>query len=440
MCSTNLKIIAELKEFINVVSQTPDVLDNFRTGPKDFTRKRKLPFESLILLITRLCKKTLSFELENFFQELKTPRAYSVSAFTQQRAKLQPGFFYFWNMVLCKSFYFYGRTRIKRWKGYRLIAADGSSVNLINTPALMSHFGGQSNQKGPFTLAKTFFYYDVLNELILLGDIKPYRYGEQNMAYDAIDYSDRDMVLIYDRNFSSYKMMFLLHFQESERKFVIRAKETNRIIRSFIESNRRSEIIYLEPTASALEGLKKSGHIITKSTFIKIRLVRVDLEKSTEVLMTNLWEEEGHQTKEFKGLYFMRWGIETNISFQKNILQMESFSGLTVNATVQDFYATLFTANLHAILIKDAQKTLERHSENYKYPMKINNNKAFGRLKSNIVALFVHNDPGEILKYLHDNFIKDKIPIRKGRSFERVRKNIQSKTKHKTFTNYKPAY
>ena len=52
----------------------------------------------------------------------------------------------------------------------------------------------------------------------------------------------------------------------------------------------------------------------------------------------------------------MRWGIETNISPQKNIMQLESFSGLTVKAVEQDFYATVFTANLHAGLIKDAQQ------------------------------------------------------------------------------------
>ena len=75
-----------------------------------------------------------------------------------------------------------------------------------------------------------------------------------------------------------------------------------------------------------------------------------------EVLITNLWEEEGYDASRFKELYFMRWGIETNISPQKNIMQLESFSGLTVKAVEQDFYATVFTANLHAGLIKDAQQ------------------------------------------------------------------------------------
>jgi hypothetical protein len=171
-----------------------------------------------------------------------------------------------------------------------------------------------------------------------------------------------------------------------------------------------------------------------------VRLIRVELAQSIEVLITNLWEEDGHPVEEFKDLYFMRWGVETNISVQKNILQLESFSGLTVHAVLQDFYATVMMANLHSILIKDAQQTIEDTLKHRKYPMKINKNKSFGKLKVNLISLFVNNDVEVILQKLHSHFVRDVIPIRKGRSFKRVRKNVQSKSKHKTFTNFKPSY
>ena len=292
-----------------------------------------------------------------------------------------------------------------------------------------------------FTLAKTFYYYDVLNELILVPQIKPYKYGEMQMAYDAIDHIEEDMLMIYDRNFCNYKMVALHLWQEKERKFIIRAKETQRIIRLFIASGQSTAIVYLPPTPSAKEGLKKAGYNIDRHTALKVRLVRVDLEKSTEVLITNLWEEEGHQSLIFKELYFMRWGIETNISIQKNILQLESFSGLTVNAVLQDFYATVMITNLHAVIIKDAQKTVDNKNDKRKYPMKINKNKSFGNLKTRIVSLFLENtDIVNILKKLHDYFIQNVLPQRKGRTFERLRKNGCPKGKFKTYSNFKPAF
>ena len=199
------------------------------------------------------------------------------------------------------------------------------------------------------------------------------------------------------------------------------------MISAFIKSGKVSSIVYMQPTASAITGLKKSGFIITKDSLLKIRLVRVELAQSIEVLITNLWEEDGHPAEEFKDLYFMRWGVETNISVQKNILQLESFSGLTVHAVLQDFYATVMMANLHSILIKDAQQTIENTLKHRKYPMKINKNKSFGKLKVNLVSLFVNNDVEAILQKLHAHFVRDVIPIRKGRSFERVEKMYNQK-------------
>lgn len=440
MLDVNVKIIAELKSFIIMIAGNREILNQFCVSDRDFIRKRKLPFEKLALLIARLCKKTLSVELEKFFEEMGCSMSCSVSAFTQQRIKLEPLFFYFWNKVLWSSYYLYYGDKVKRWKGYRVIAADGSGVSLINNTALSKYFGGQSNQQTFFVQAKTFYHYDVLNEMVLLPQIKPYRYGELNMAYNSIDKIEEDMLTLYDRNFSSYKMVALHLWQEKERKFVIRAKETQNMIKTFIKSGETSAIVYMPPTTSAIEGMKKSGFIITKDTLLKIRLVRVELPQSTEVLITNLWEDDGHPAEEFKDLYFMRWGIETNISIQKNILQLESFSGLTVNAVLQDFYATVMMTNLHSVILKDAQQTVEDTMKHRKHLMKVNKNKSFGKLKLNLVSLFVNNDTEAVLKKLHDHFIKEVIPIRKGRSFMRVRKNVQSKNKHRTFTNFKPSY
>ena len=248
------------------------------------------------------------------------------------------------------------------------------------------------------------------------------------------------MVMIYDRNFSNYKMVALHLWQRKERKFVIRAKETQNMIKVFIQSGKPSSVVDMSPTPSAIVGLKKSGFEITRDTLVRVRLVRVELPNSIEVLITNLWEGQGHPVEEFKDLYFMRWGIETNISIQKNILQLESFSGLSVFSVLQDFYATVMMTNLHSILIKEAQQTVESTVTERKYPVKINRNKSFGKLKVNLVHLFLHHDPQLILRKLHDHFIRDVLPVRKGRSFKRVRKNIQSKSKYKTFTNFKPAY
>ena len=164
------------------------------------------------------------------------------------------------------------------------------------------------------------------------------------------------------------------------------------------------------------------------------------LSGKIEILMTNLWEDEGYAVSEFKMLYSMRWGVESNISFQKNILQLESLSGLTPTSVIQDFYATVFVSNLHFLLIKQAQQTINDTMSGKKYLMQINNNKAFGKIKENIIPLFISKNPSEILKTLHTYFIRAPLPVRKNRTFARIRKNSMTKSKYRTFTNFKPAY
>ena len=116
MFDVNVKIIAELKNFITIVGTNREVLSNFCVSDRDFIRTRKLPFARLVLLITKLCKKTLSIELEKFFEEMGDSMCCSVSAFTQQRLKLEPAFFYVWNMVLQGSYYLYYGKAVRRWK------------------------------------------------------------------------------------------------------------------------------------------------------------------------------------------------------------------------------------------------------------------------------------------------------------------------------------
>jgi hypothetical protein len=382
----------------------------------------------------------LSVELEQFFEGINLQTSCSVSAFSQQRMKLNPEFYRVWNELLYCCYYHYYSKEVKKCKGYRLIAADGSNISLVKTPSLEKYFGGQSNQHGTFVQAKTFYCYDVLNELVIRSEIAPFRTGELNMAYSLIDDLQDDMLMLYDRNFCSYKMVALHLWQEKEIKFVIRARESHKVVSSFIKSGKTSEEVLLKPTDKSIKTLYQSGYVVTKNTLLKVRLIRVDLDQTVEVLMTNLWEIDGHLISEFKALYFKRWGVEINISRQKNILQLESFSGLKPISVEQDFYATIFVTNLFSILTKEAQNTIDTTMVKRKYPMKINGNKSFGKFKNNIISLFATQKPEIILEKLHQCFIRDPLPVRFNRSFPRTIKNKQSKSKHKTFMNYKPAF
>ena len=96
---------------------------------------------------------------------------------------------------------------------------------------------------------------------------------------------------------------------------------------------------------------------------------------------------------------------------------------------------------MHKKQLIKGRTSRDKEDAKRKYPMKVNKNKSFGKLKNRIVALFLETANVEIiLQKLHDYFTQNILPERKGRTFERVRKNGPSKGKFKTYTNFKPAF
>ena len=76
---------------------------------------------------------------------------------------------------------------------------------------------------------------------------------------------------------------------------------------------------------------------------ITVRFVRVWLKSGEmEVLVTSLLDEHVYDTAFFKELYALRWGIETFYGTIKGRLNLENFSGKSVEAILQDFHATIF--------------------------------------------------------------------------------------------------
>ena len=105
MVEANLKIIEELKYFLDTVSNQSDVRKLVTQSESDFSRDRKLPMSRLVGLIINMPKRSLSIEIQEFFDSLeKGLEASTKGAFSLQRTKLQALFFEVWNKWLVDCF------------------------------------------------------------------------------------------------------------------------------------------------------------------------------------------------------------------------------------------------------------------------------------------------------------------------------------------------
>lgn len=442
MVEANIKIIEELKMVLDLFKTDSKLRSLVTNGEVDFSRNRKLPFERTIGIILNMPKRSLSIEIQDFFDHLQSGvESCTKGAFSLQRSKLKALFFDIWNKQLVNSFYSHYGLATKKWKGFILQAVDGSTAYLINKKEVVDYFGTQGNQHVSVPMAQIVQIQDVLNEVTVWGNIAPIKDSEMSIINNNIHHFRKDSLTLFDRGFPSFTLMYLLLNEEKPLHFLMRCRKNfNREVMGFVQSNKTSEIISFSPTAEAVEALRKLGHIVTGKQTIKVRVVKVKLSTGEdEILLTNLFDEGLYTLDDLKQLYALRWGIETTFDKQKNQQQMEQFSGHKVTSIQQDYAATLMISNLQSLIEKQSEKHLEAINIRRKHNYKINKNISWHHLKHNVVKLFLENESKQILMKLQQAFEQNLEPIRPNRTFTRDRKSKRFNGKYQTLTNYKRA-
>ena len=102
-------------------------------------------------------------------------------------------------------------------------------------------------------------------------------------------------------------------------------------------------------------------------------------------------------------------------------MEVESFTGQSVHAVYQEFYASIFLSYLQSVITNesDIQEEIENISLRRKYDYQINKTSALSFLKETIVSLFRRGSFDKIIRYIKSKAIKNILPIRPDRKFER---------------------
>lgn len=216
---------ASLRSVICDMAKHPE--DFCRAPGKDFTRKRKLPFDKLLTLLVNMGGYSLRDEMKDFFGFQKSTA--SVSALVQQRSKIRPE-------ALEYLFHEFTDTceRPKLYKGYRLLAVDGSDIQFTADPnEPLCYFPGANGQR-PYSLLHLNALYDLGSHLYLDAVVQKRKAEHENAA--LIEMVERyapnePAIVIADRNYESYNILATL--ASKEWKYLIRLRETKGIIAAF---------------------------------------------------------------------------------------------------------------------------------------------------------------------------------------------------------------
>ena len=195
------------KVLLQPISTLSQQKEKFLFNPRvDFTRKRKLSFDELIKFVICMESGTIKDELYKYFG--LSGNGVTVSAFIQHRSKIKhEAFKYIFEVFNEKTIQF------KSYKGYRLIAVDGStlpiSIDISDSETYSLNHG--KNEKG-YNAFHLHASYDLLehtyDDIIIEGEAK---YNENAAFIDIVDrYTGKKQFLsqIEIMNFIIYLSMF----------------------------------------------------------------------------------------------------------------------------------------------------------------------------------------------------------------------------------------
>lgn len=361
--------------------------------------------------------------MDRFFKAIaESPSSFesvSRSAFTQARRKLKAEAFI--ELARDQLDYFEKHAPYKNsWHGKRVVAIDGSQLNLPYSEELESVFGGVKNQHTDrLLLAQCSVAFDVCNDLILDAAIAPYRTGEQDMAMDHLPYlHPQSDILIFDRGYPSYPLIHKLMKVGFEFCFRLSTSWTDAA--KLAESDGNDIDWTLKPNKKL--GLKRMKAMGLPAQIDGLRLVCIELSNGVkEILATNLTDRKTFPLETLKELYGMRWGVEEGFKTLKQVTQLEYFTGRTELAIRQDFHARVFMVNMASMIASQGMHDEKQNRDKKNiHPSKLNKTQVLAKLKDFISHLFFDARPMKFIKQMLKLLQQCFDIVRPNRSFVRV--------------------
>lgn len=421
--------LTTLIEALRAKLRDQNFLARHRVRPQDFTRQRQLTFPLLMLFLLQQTVKSIQRHLHEFLDDLAHGQIFepvTSGAVTHARAKLKESAFIELNRDCVLPTIYGPEHPIQRWREHRLLGVDSSLVRLPDSQELGRTFGWKeaSNQHGPtgtrFPEARLSVVYDLLNRVGLDARLEPSTVGEVALASQQLEHLQPGDVEINDRGFTGYLYLALVAQRGSH--FIARcstgsflaAQELFRLNRAH-----QSKVVWLFAPPDQKAQCQQLGlPLKMRVRFVSLRLPSGELE----VLATSLLEEALYPTEEFLTVYHWRWGHETFHLMLKGRLELENFSGRTVEAIRQDVQAAVLLANLESVLSEPTQAALSQPRTPATQPRQVNRSNSYHALKDQVLDLLYRDIPVPIvLNQLMKLFKGSPVAVRPNRKVPRRR-------------------
>ncbi|MGM9608034.1 MAG: IS4 family transposase [Oscillospiraceae bacterium] len=389
---------------------------------KQFSRQRKLTLDTMLRLLIGAEGGSLAKVLREAGVEA-TPAALS-----QRRSQIDPSVF---REVFTR--FNAACTDNETFHGYRVLAVDGTVVNMPRNPDAPSFI---QNDSAPAGYNQMFLVplLDLRNYCYVDAEVTPApqkdEIGSLITMLNRNDF-DRKTLIIADRGYESYNLIAHL-LKKPNTDFLIRVKQNRSAMRevarlpmleldcqisfSICTTQKNSDkqnknYVFLQvPKKSKPESKTRRGRWDHDNYFpMRFRICRFQLDAGNyETIATSL--PQSFTLEDIKALYHMRWGIETSFRDLKYTVGLVHLHGKSDQFVEQEIYAALTAFNFASRIVREV---VIQQPKDGVYAYRVNFKNAVALVKEHIRNPELDNDT------LVREIAKHTIPIRPGRQDRR---------------------
>ena len=416
--------VAEIRqELFSVFDSLLTRRDEFLSNPSsDFTRKKKISFAQTMLFPMIAGADNVATELLDMFGEEDLPLP---SAMIQRRNQVKKEafreLFYLFNACIPVT---------KTFHGYRLIACDGTRLNLPYNPSDKNTLVASIKGRKTFNQAHLNALYDIMNDMFLDVEIQGFEELDENGAFcrflDKHSETDLNAIYIADRGYCSFNNY--AHALHNNQLFLIRISKCN-VENLCPDSPHLLDESYVDEEVTINIGRRrtknnkklKNYHFVRKEhryDFIEcysddvdelsFRVLKFPLSNGNyEYIATNLPVATFPLTV-IKELYNLRWGEDTafrHLKYAGNRVHIHSRKPYFL---IPEIYGKLTLYNFSSCIAKAVTK---RNTSKTLHPYNFNHTQMQKFVRKYLIGNV------EKLEVLISKFL---VPVRPGRKFQRI--------------------
>ena len=352
-----------------------------------FTRsERKLNFVEYMKILMSIGSSSMNKELLSYFGY--DPDSVSFPGFIKSRSKISEGAFIELLKMMNKAF-----PCDKTYKGYRLLAVDGSDLIVSYDSQDIETYNSQEKMKG-YNEIHINALYDILNHRYLDNIIQPLRKENEIEAMwtMAERYEGDEAIFIGDRFYAAFNNFERL--KKTGHRFLIRVKDIDsgtsllKTFRSLSKkgefdedvhitfTNRQTKFILNNPeiykpimSNQRFDFLDKDHHFYDAD--YRVVRIRIGGKEGYESIITNLSRDE-FSANDIKQLYKLRWDIEVSYRHLKYSVDLNALHSRRRDFIRQEIWARMIMFNISMIIIDYVQnRKLEKKKRKWEYRVNI---------------------------------------------------------------------